>query len=108
MLVELAAPGTTMDDTAFGSVPIRTAWQNTMFGGVGATITTWVKWTADDGSSGGSLWVWEGTARNGEHFELIGVNLDTYDENGLLTNSIVDWPYPGKNVRQAFATGATP
>lgn len=78
-----------------------------MFGSVDATISTWVRWAAEDGSSGGSLWIWEGTARNGEHFELVGVNLDTFDENGLMTNSIVDWPYPADYVRQAFAAGNT-
>jgi hypothetical protein len=107
MLVELAVPGAVMDDTAFGPVALRSAWRNTMFGSVDATISTWVRWAAKDGSSGGSLWIWEGTARNGDHFELVGVNLDTFDENGLMTNSIVDWPYPADYVRQAFAAGNT-
>ena len=80
-----------------GSVPIRSAWDNTIFG-TDSTIKTWVTWLADDGSSGGSLWTWSGTARNGEPFELIGVNLDDYDENGLLTYSLVDWPYPAETV----------
>ena len=105
MLVEFAVPGAVMDDTAFGPVALRSAWRNTMFSSVDATISTWVEWTAEDGSSGGSLWVWEGTAQNGEHFELIGVNLDTFDEHGLMTNSIVDWPYPADYVRQVFAAG---
>ena len=108
MLVELTAPGTVMDDTAFGPVPIRTAWRSTMFGTADATIDTWVKWTAEDGSSGGSLWVWDGTAQNGEQFELIRVNLHTFDANGLVTYSLVDWPYPADYVKQAFATGNTP
>ena len=93
-----------MDDTALGSVPIRSAWDNTIFG-TDSTIKTWVTWLADDGSSGGSLWTWSGTARNGEPFELIGVNLDDYDENGLLTYSLVDWPYPAETVKGAVATG---
>jgi hypothetical protein len=99
-----AAPGAIMDDTAFGPVPIRTAWDNTIFG-TDSTIKTWVTWLADDGSSGGSLWTWSGIASNGEPFELIGVNLDDYDESGLLTYSLVDWPYPAETVKAAVATG---
>jgi hypothetical protein len=99
-----AVPGAVMDDTAFGPVPIRSAWDNTVFG-TDSTLRTWVTWLAEDGSSGGSLWTWSGTAWNGEPFELIGVNLDDYDENGLLTYSLVDWPYPADTVTAAVATG---
>ena len=104
MLTALTAPGAVMDDTAFGPVPIRSAWDNTIFG-TGSTIKTWVTWLADDGSNGGSLWTWSGTADNGEPFELIGVNLDDFDESGLVTYSLVDWPYPAETVRAAVATG---
>ncbi|MGI9643299.1 MAG: hypothetical protein ACR2N9_10995 [Acidimicrobiia bacterium] len=100
----LAVPGAVMDDTAFGAVPIRSAWDNTVFG-TNSTLTTWTTWLAADGSSGGSLWTWSGTASNGEPFELIGVNLDEYDENGLVTYSLVDWPYPATTVRDAVSTG---
>ena len=103
-LAETAAPEAVMDDTAFGAVPIRSAWDNTVFG-TDSTLKTWVTWLAEDGSSGGSLWTWSGTADNGEPFEPTGVNLDDYDENGLLTSSLVDWPYPADQVRAAVATG---
>jgi hypothetical protein len=103
-MTALAAPDAVMDDTAFGAVPIRAAWDNTIFG-TDSTIRTWATWLAEDGSSGGSLWTWSGTARNGEPFELIGVNLDEFDENGLVTYSLVDWPYPAETVKAAVATG---
>ena len=103
-LSALAAPDAVMDDTAFGSVPIREGWDNTIFG-TDSTLETWITWLARDGSGGGSVWTWSGTAQNGEPFELIGVNIDDFDDNGLVTYSLVDWPYPGDTVRAAFATG---
>lgn len=103
-MTALATPEAVMDDTAFGPVPIRDAWDNTVFG-TDSTFKTWVTWLSDDGSGGGSLWTWTGTANNGEPFELIGINLDDYDENGLMTYSLVDWPYPAETVRAAVATG---
>jgi len=105
MLTELAADGASMDDTALGSVGIRSAWRNTLFGDFDATIVTWRTWMSEDGSSGGSLWTWEGTARNGEPFTLIGVDLTTFDEAGLLTRSVVDWPYPANEVARAIREG---
>jgi methyl-accepting chemotaxis protein len=103
-MAALAAPGAVMDDTAFGPVPIRAAWRNTLFG-LDAKIESWATWLAEDGSSGGSLWTWSGTARNGEPFSLIGINIDSFDEDGLVTYSLVDWPYPGETVRSAIANG---
>ncbi len=101
----LAVPGAVMDDTAFGAVPIRSAWRNTLYGGLDAEIKTWKRWLSDDGSQGASLWTWIGTARNGEPFELIGINLTDYDEEGTVTNILVDWPYEGTFVREAIAKG---
>ena len=70
-----------------------------------AAGATRVTWRADDGSSGGSRWVWSGTAENGEPFELIGVNPDSVDDDGLLPYSLVDWPYPAETVRASIASG---
>ena len=56
-MTAIATPGAVMDDTAFGAVPIRNAWNNTIFG-TESTLTTWVTWLAEDGSGGGSLWTW--------------------------------------------------
>jgi len=103
-LTTLATPEAVMDDTAFGAVPIRQAWSNTLWGS-DATIKTWVRWMCDDGSEGGSLWIWAGESQSGEPFELIGVNLDDYDDEGRVTYSLVDWPYDGAYVRESFYSG---
>ncbi len=103
-LMTMVAPGAVMDDTAFGAVPMRTAWSNTLWGS-DATITTWVKWMCEDGSQSGSLWTWTGEANNGEPFNFIGVNLDDYDADGNVTYSLVDWPYDGAYVREAINSG---
>lgn len=103
-LAALATADAVMDDTAFGAVEIRRAWASTIYD-TNSTITTWATWLSDDGATGGSMWTWTGTAQNGEPFELIGINIDRYDENGLLSHSVVDWPYPSDTVRSALATG---
>jgi hypothetical protein len=105
-LMTLATPEAVMDDTAFGAVPMRQAWSNTLWGS-DATIKTWVRWMCDDGSQAGSLWTWAGESQSGEPFELIGVNLDDFDEEGRVTYSLVDWPYDGAYIRQSFASGNT-
>ncbi len=105
-LTTLATPEAVMDDTAFGAVPIRRAWANTLWGS-DATIKTWVRWMCDDGSQAGSLWTWAGESRSGEPFELIGVNLDDFDDEGRVTYSLVDWPYDAAYVRESFAFGNT-
>lgn len=103
-LAAVALPGAVMDDTAFGAVGIRSAWRNTLYG-VDSKIKTWKRWLSDDGSQGASLWTWIGTARNGEPFELIGVNITDYDEDGMVENILVDWPYEHEYVRNALAEG---
>ncbi len=103
-MTALATPEAVMDDTAFGPVPIRDAWDNTVFG-TDSTFKTWVTWLADDGSVGGSLWTWTGTANNGEPFELIGINLDDYDENGLMTTPSSIGPTQPRRSGAAVATG---
>lgn len=107
LMTLVASPDTVMDDTAFGAVPMRQAWSNTLWGS-DATIKTWVKWMCADGTQAGSLWTWTGESRSGEPFELIGINLDDYDDEGKVTYSLVDWPYDAAYVRQVFATGTTP
>jgi hypothetical protein len=105
-LMTLATPEAVMDDTAFGSVSMRRAWSNTLWGS-DATIKTWVKWMCEDGNQAGSLWTWEGESRSGKPFELIGVNIDDYDDEGRVIYSLVDWPYDGAYVRDAFSSGNT-
>ena len=76
--------------------------------GTNSTFKTWATWLSEDGATGGSLWTWSGTARNGEPFELIGINMDRYDDNGLVSYILTDWPYPSETVTAAIVTGLTP
>lgn len=103
-LMALVTPEAVMDDTAFGAVPMRQAWSNTLRGS-DATIKTWVRWMCDDGSQAGSLWSWIGESTSGQPFELIGVNLDEYDDAGRVTYTLVDWPYDSDYVRKSFYSG---
>ena len=103
-MMTLVAPEAVMDDAAFGAVPIRQAWSNTLWGS-DATIKTWVRWMCDDGSQAGSLWSWIGESNSGKPFELIGVNLDEFDDEGRVTCSLVDWAYDSAYVRESFASG---
>lgn len=105
LLDELAAPGTVYGDAAFGSIDYRTGWRNTLFAQVDATIRTWTSWLSDDGSVGGSLWTWSGTARNGEPFDLQGIEISTYDEDGRYTSITVYYPYEDAEVQRIFAEG---
>lgn len=105
LLDELAAPGTVYGDAAFGAIGYRTGWRNTLFAQVDATIRTWTSWLSEDGSMGGSLWTWSGTARNGEPFDLQGIELSTYDENGLYSSIMVHYPYEDAEVMRIFAEG---
>lgn len=103
-LMSYATPDAVMDDVAFGSIGMRQGWRNTLRGS-DAAIETFATWTADDGSMAGSLWVWSGTASNGEPFSLVGINTDHFNEDGLITYSLVEWPYAADYVTSAFRTG---
>jgi len=106
LLDTLAAPGTLYRDEAFGgAIGWRPGWRNTLYGDLDATVTTWQRWISDDGSSAGALWTWSGTAENGEPFDLIGINLNTYDEEGLVTSATVYYPYESSYVQEVFANG---
>jgi hypothetical protein len=56
---------------------------------------------SDDGSTGRSLWTWAGTSRGGEPFELIGVDINDYDEEGKTTGALIVWPYEDDVVKSA-------
>ena len=105
LMDDLAAPGTVMGDAAFGPAPYRAAWRGTLFGRVDATIRTWTSWLSDDGSVGGSLWTWSGTASNGEPFDLQGLELSRYDEDGLYSSIMVSYPYEDAEVMRIFREG---
>lgn len=106
LLDEMAAPGTAYGDAAFGSTVWRTGWKNTLFGQVDATIRTWASWLSRDGSTGGSLWTWSGTARNGEPFDLHGIELSTFDKNGLYSSIMVHYPFEDEEVLRMFREGS--
>ena len=98
-------PGIVYGDEAFGDTSWRTGWRNTLFGSVDADIQTWTRWLSDDGSTGGSLWSWNGTARNGEPFTLTGIVLEHFDHDGLYESLRVYYPMPDEDVLAAFAQG---
>lgn len=99
------SPNIVYGDEAFGDTTWRTGWSNTLFGSVDADIQTWTRWLSDDGSTGGSLWSWNGTASNGEPFTLSGIVLEQYDDDGLYETLRVYYPMSDEDVQAAFAEG---
>lgn len=105
MLKEMAVPGLMSYDEVFGSVDWASGWHYTLFNGTDSQIKTWHSWLADDGSVGGSLWTWYGTARNGEPFELQGAEVSHYDDAGLISDVEMFYPYSDEEVRRRFNEG---
>lgn len=95
-------------DDALGGTTWRTGWRNTLFGDVDADIQTWTRWLSDDGSTGGSLWSWNGTAGNGQPFTLSGIVLEEFDDDGLYTSLTVSYPMTAAEVSRIFAEGDEP
>ncbi|MBT8246364.1 MAG: DUF4164 domain-containing protein, partial [Acidimicrobiia bacterium] len=81
-----------MDDDVYGAVPMRTAWRNTLYG-LDATIDTWHRWVSEDGSDGLPLWTWSGTNFAGDPFELIGLSILHYSDEGKQDYQFVVYPY---------------
>jgi len=107
-LAAFAVPGARMDDAVFGAVAIRSGWYNTLYAGtMDSAIDVTYMWLSEDGSQGGAVWLWHGTNLAGHPFELAGVALDDYDENGLITNSFVVYPYADDYVREAVMGAGT-
>ena len=92
-------------DDAFGATTWRVGWRNTLYGDLDADIQTWTRWLSDDGSTGGSLWSWNGTAANGEPFTLTGVVLEQYNDDGLYEELYVYYPLEDSEVRRIFDEG---
>ena len=108
LLDELAIPDVRSGDLAFGGVTTgvwRIGWRNTLFGRSDATMCTWKAWLSDDGSVGGSLWTWSGTARNGEPFELQGLELSRFNDDGLYTEVVMLYPYEDAEVHRRINDG---
>jgi hypothetical protein len=108
LLATYATAEAVMDDAVFGAAPIQTAWYNTLYGGaMDAEIENYHRWLSEDGSQGGVLWIWRGNNLVGNPFELAGISLNEYDENGLLTYEYVVYPYSDQYVREAVTGSGT-
>lgn len=94
-----------MDDDLYGAVPMRTAWRNTLYGGLDAKIHTWHRWVSEDGSDGLSLWTWAGTNFAGDPFELIGLSILHYNDEGKEDYQFVVYPYEDSYVDDALGLG---
>jgi len=106
LLDELAVPLAHYEDTAWPLMrevregDWRTSWRNTLFNDIPSTVTTWRTWLSEDGSTGGSLFTWEGTGLTGELFWLPGIELSEFNEEGLYTETIVYYPYANAEVHR--------
>jgi hypothetical protein len=102
-LAHHAAPGALMEDAVLGSVPYETGFFETLFGGtVDAEIDVHHFTVSEDGSQSVILWTWHGTNTVGNPFELIGISIDTHDDEGRITHELVTYPYSDDHVREAF------
>jgi hypothetical protein len=103
LLASYATPDAVMQDDTFDAwVDMRTSWQNTLYrGAMDATIEQLHEWMSDDGSQSSSLWIWKGKNQSGNDFELIGVAIDSHNEEGLITHETVLYPYPDSYVWNA-------
>mgnify|MGYP001816693010 CR=1 FL=1 len=108
LLDAMATPDVVSGDLAFGGTSTgiwRTGWRNTLFNDTDAVIHTWRSWLAEDGSVGGSLWSWIGTAGNGEPFSLEGLELSRFNDEGLYTEVIMLYPYEDTEVHRRTREG---
>ncbi len=98
-----------MDDDVFGPMAYRSGFYNTLYGGVmDARIDSYDWWVSDDGSQGGALWIWYGTNQAGNPFELPGLSLVEYAEDGRIEYELVTYPYTDDYVRNAVMGDGTP
>ncbi len=98
-----------MDDEVFGSTDYRSGFYNTLYDDtVDARIDASHWWVSEDGSQGGTLWIWYGTNAAGNPFELAGLSLHEFDEDGRISREFVTYPYPDDYVENAFTGDGTP
>lgn len=102
LIMEHFTDDAVMDDDVYGTVPAREAWHNTLYGDLDTDINTWHRWLSNDGSRGGSLWTWSGTNFVGQPFELIGISLIEYDDDGNQSYQLVVYPYDDEYVRSTL------
>ena len=108
LLDTMATSDVRSGDLAWGGVQTgiwRSGWRNTLFNNADATIHTWRDWLSEDGSVGGSLWSWIGTAQNGEPFTLEGLELSRFNDEGLYTEVVMLYPYEDAEVHRRFREG---
>ena len=108
LLDSMATPDIVSGDLAFGGTSTglwRIGWRNTLFNNTDATVHTWRAWLSEDGSVGGSLWSWIGTAQNGEPFTLEGLELSRFSDDGLYSEVVMLYPYEDDEVRRRFREG---
>jgi hypothetical protein len=97
-----------MDDDVFGAYPYREGFYNTLyFGGADARIDVYASWLSEDGSQGGFLWMWSGTNPSGHVFELAGISLIEFAEDGRIAYERVTYPYPDEYVYEAWMGAGT-
>ena len=102
-------PDARMVDAVFGSIGARDGWYETLYGAMAdSTFDNTYWWVSEDGSQGGSVWLWHGTNLAGNPFELAGAALEDFNEEGLLTNTYEVYPYPADYVRMAIEGAGTP
>ena len=102
-------PDAMMVDAVFGSIGARSGWYYTLYGDMmDSTFDHGYSWLSEDGSQGGSVWLWHGTNQAGNPFEVAGVSLDEFNEEGLVSNEYVVYPYPADYVKEAIEGAGTP
>ncbi len=97
-----------MYDTAFpADIPYEEAFYNTLYSGMmDATLDVTHSWVSKDGSQGGALWLWNGTNARGNPFEVAGISLIDFDENGKVAHELVTYPHPNEYMQEAvFGAG---
>ncbi|MDH3755740.1 MAG: hypothetical protein OEU32_17890 [Acidimicrobiia bacterium] len=109
LLAVYATEAAVMEDDVFGSVPMRQAWFRTLYSdAMDAEIEILHQWISEDGSESGGVCVWRGTNQAGNPFELIGLTVDTHDEEGRVAHELVIYPYPDEYVDVAVTGAGTP
>ncbi|GAA1470231.1 hypothetical protein [Microbacterium thalassium] len=108
-LAALATPEAEMYDDAYGDgVGMQQAWYQTLYSGaMDSRIELVHEWVARDGSQSGGLWLWYGTNLAGNEFQLVGVQIDDHDDDGLITHELVVYPYPDAYVIEALEGAGT-